>query len=170
MAIKVIEKNGAPDFRKIVTRLRSASGMDVRVGFIEGKKEERKDLTKQIIPGETNAHIGHIHEFGAPSRGIPARPFLVPAWRASEQFAIDSLGHAITMSLAGDKAFLKRTLGLVGQEVVKNAKNNIRAQVGFAPLSPKTLDYRDSIKFKGTKALIHTGQLLNAITYKVRDA
>ena len=169
MAIKVIEKNGAPDFRKIVTRLRSVSSLDVRVGFIQGVKQDRKDLTGQDS-GLTNASIAHVHEFGAPSRGIPARPFLGPAWRANEQFAIDRVGHAVTLSIAGKTDAVRKSLATVGMKVVADAKRNIVEQVGFAPLSPKTLDYRASIKFTGTKSLIHTGQLLNAITYKVRDA
>ena len=120
MAIKVIETNKAPDFRKIVTRLRSVSSLDVRVGFIKGVKQDRQTLIRQEV-GLTNASIAHVHEFGAPSRGIPARPFLAPAWRANEKFAIDSIGHAVTLSIAGKKDAVYRSLSAIGMKVVSDA-------------------------------------------------
>lgn len=166
---KLSEKDGTPNLRSVVTRLRAVSDLDVRIGFIKGVKSERQAITDHTEQFKTNASIAHTHEFGAPSRGIPARPFLIPAWNANIDFVNRTLGHAITLDLAGRKNEVQRALSLIGQKVVADAKMNIREQVGFAPLNEKTLQMRRFEKFKGTKALIRTGQMLNAITYKVHD-
>jgi hypothetical protein len=56
--------------------------------------------------------------------------------------------------------------GLLAQAAVKNW---MRKGEGFAPLSPRTIAARQRQGAQGTKPLIRTGQLLNAITYVVTD-
>ena len=117
-----------------------------------------------------NAALGFIHENGSPARNIPARPFLVPGMRDVEPQAVAMLEKPTADALTHGAAALEKgyeRAGLVCQAAVKK---RIVSQEGFAPLSPRTIAARQRKGYKGTKALIRTGQLLNSITYVVRRA
>lgn len=118
-----------------------------------------------------NAEIGYQNEFGSPAQRIPPRPHLVPATThavpqiasALERAAVEAFRVPPSRSL--DDGL--EEAGLLAQSAVKNY---IVAQTGFRPLSPYTLAQRAAIGFAGKKALIHTGQYLNSITYVIKDA
>ena len=117
-----------------------------------------------------NAALGFIHENGSPARNIPPRPFLVPGVRDAEPQAVAMLAVPTAEALTKGKYALAKgyeRAGLVCQAAVKK---RIVSQEGFAPLSPRTIAARERKGYKGTKALIRTGQLLNSITYVVRRA
>ena len=117
-----------------------------------------------------NAALGFIHENGSPARNIPPRPFLVPGVRDAEPQAVAMLAVPTAEALTKGKDALAKgyeRAGLVCQAAVKK---RIVSQEGFAPLSPRTIAARERKGYKGTKALIRTGQLLNSITYVVRRA
>jgi hypothetical protein len=73
-------------------------------------------------------------------------------------------GQALTDASAVDQAL--NAGGLVAQSSVKK---QIVSQEGFSPLKQGTLAARKRNGFNGTKALIRTGQLLNSISYVVRE-
>lgn len=117
----------------------------------------------------TNAALGFIHENGSPARNIPARPFLVPGVRAATPKCLAVLKQAGKVSLTlGPEALDKglNSAGLIAQSAVKK---RIVSQEGFAPLQPGTIMARKRKGFKGEKTLIRTGQLLNSITYVVKE-
>ena len=144
-------------------RLMKASGflrsMDVKVGIVGSKDSIRKDEPIQ------NAQIAAIQEFGSPVRNIPPRPFLVPALEANRAKCMNSLRNGLRDAFSGDDQAQKRSLS----QCRDKAKDIIRTQDDFEPLSPRTIKARQRIGFKGTKALIHTGQLLNSITFQVTE-
>ena len=110
-----------------------------------------------------NAGLGYIHEFGSALQNIPARPFLYPGViNAAEQIS----KHMIKAMDIGPEVAFNRA----GLSAVTSVKKMIRSQEGFEPLAPSTLAAREREGFKGTKALIHTGQLLNSVTYVIRKA
>jgi hypothetical protein len=116
----------------------------------------------------TNAALGYIHENGSPARNIPARPFLIPGVEEAAPKAIEAMkkfaAQGLTDPTAVDKGL--NAAGLIAQAAVKN---RIRNSVGFAPLAEGTLARRKAQGKSGTKPLIRTGQLLNSITYVVKD-
>ena len=148
-------------------RLMKASGflrsMDVKVGIVGSKDSIRKDEPIQ------NAQIAAIQEFGSPVRNIPPRPFLVPALEANRAKCMNFLRNGLRDAFSGDDQAQKRSLSQCGAAIRDKAKDIIRTQDGFEPLSPRTIKARHRIGFKGTKALIHTGQLLNSITFQVTE-
>lgn len=113
-----------------------------------------------------NATIAYINEYGSPKQNIPARPFLRPGVKAATQKNIKILKDA---AKKGDPKSIEKGLIAAGLNSVSSVKGYIIAQTNFAPLSPVTIAARERIGFSGTKALIHTGQLLNSITFVIRD-
>ena len=65
---------------------------------------------------------------------------------------------------------LKNALTIVGTGFRDQAKANIREQYKMKPLSEETLEMRRRRGLDRTKALIDTGQLLNAIHFRVINA
>lgn len=165
MAVKLVdfvEKDLG--YNKVVRSLMSLTDTDVLIGFIENQDEERKD-------GEpiNNATLAYIHEYGSHLRNIPRRPFLQPAFELKRDWAVKQIRTAINEALDGNKAALNRAFNIVGAGMRDQAKLNIRNQYKFAPLSDSTLKARRRRGVNRTKALIDTGQLLNAIHYRVID-
>lgn len=149
------------DVAKVLANIQAMTGKELLVG-IPAEKTARK--------GEpiTNASLGYIHENGSPARNIPARPFLVPGVKKATPKAIAAMkqlaGEALLDRNATDKAL--NAAGLVCQAQVKR---QIVSQDGFTALKAGTIAARRRSGAKGTKALIRTGQLLNSITYVVRE-
>lgn len=159
-----VSDSGDEAFRKLMKKIGLISDLDVKVGFVRGKKEARSDGML------TNALIGYVHEFGVPGK-IPARPFLLPAMRQkrSQVQATMREGLRVALGIAGDPRAINRAMGQCGALIRDQAKANIREQVGFEALAPETLRARARNGFKGTKALIRTGQLMGAIQFELTD-
>ena len=117
-----------------------------------------------------NASLGFIHEYGSPARNIPARPFLIPGVQDAEPQAVAMLAKPTGDALEKGVDVLAKGLERAGLVCQAAVKKRIVSQDGFAPLSPRTIAARQRKGYKGTKALIRTGQLLNSITYVIRKA
>ena len=117
-----------------------------------------------------NAALGFIHEHGSPARNLPARPFLVPGVRDAEAQAVGVLEKPTAEALTKGVDVLARGMEKAGLVCQAAVKKRIVSQEGFAPLSPRTIEARQRKGYKGEKALIRTGQLLNSVTYVVREA
>jgi phage gpG-like protein len=115
-----------------------------------------------------NATLAYIHENGSPARNIPARPFLKPGVASAKDKLINTLRVYAKQALT-DKSAIEKGLNAAGLVAQSAVKNRIRSGEGFAPLKPGTLAARRRKGAKGEKPLIRTGQLLNSITYVVRD-
>ena len=113
-----------------------------------------------------NAQLAYIHENGSPANNIPARPFLLLGVKDSYPKVIEIFKESVkNMTVAGE---MEKGLHKAGQISVDSVKKRIVNQVGFIPLAESTLIARQAKGFKGTKALIRTGQLLNSIKFVVR--
>ena len=115
-----------------------------------------------------NAALGFIHENGSPARNIPARPFLVPGVREATPKCLAVLKQYGKAALK-DPAQIEKGLNAAGLIAQAAVKKRIVSQEGFSPLKAGTLAARKRKGFKGEKALIRTGQLLNSITYVVKE-
>jgi len=118
--------------------------------------------------GETlsNAAIGYLQENGSTIKNIPPRPFLIPGVEAARPRAIDALEKYAGQALS-DPETIDKGLHAAGMIARDSVKQRIISQEGFEVLSDRTLKARRKKGFKGEKALIRTGQLLNSISYVV---
>jgi phage gpG-like protein len=164
-----------PAGQTLVSVVKRVDNLDALVKSVEAltKKEVLIGIPQsnaaRANPGPSNALLGYWHEFGAPGANIPARPFLFPAIRKSQERIVKILftaaqkigkGEAITPDV--DKAM--NSVGLIAST---EAKKIITAGIP-PPLKAATLAARRRKKFTGTKPLIVTGSLLRSITYVVR--
>lgn len=115
-----------------------------------------------------NAALGMIHENGSGIRNIPARPFLKPGVAAVSDKCANLLKTA-AQNAFDDKNAIDKGLNAVGLVAQASVKKRIVSQEGFTPLKAATIAARKRKGKQGEKALIRTGQLLNSITYVVRE-
>lgn len=115
-----------------------------------------------------NATILAINEFGSPVNNIPPRPVMAIGIRLAQdaiaaEFAKAAKG-AWTKGVAAINQYYERA-GIIASNSIKRVINE---QIDIEGPAEATLKGRESRGFKGTKALIVTGQLRNAITYVIR--
>jgi hypothetical protein len=116
----------------------------------------------------TNASLGYIHENGSPARNIPARPFLKPGVEQAAPKCAAVLGK-FAKTAFNNPSDIDKGLNAAGLIAQTSVKKRIVSGEGFAPLKEGTIAARKRSGAKGTKPLIRTGQLLNSITYVVRE-
>lgn len=124
------------------------SGAAVDVGFLSGA----------TYPSGVNvAKIAAIQEFGAPSRGIPPRPF----FRHMILSKAKEWPKAMAALLKANAYDSTKTMEQTGAAVKGQLQQSIRDLVS-PPLAPST------IAKKGfSKPLIDTGVMLRAVDYRV---
>lgn len=142
----------------------SLQNRETLVGIPE-EKANRKDDDDSI----NNATLLFINEFGSPANNIPPRPVMEIGIKKAQDEITNEMKRAATIGLSeGGKAVTQYfdRVGIIASKSIKNVINN---QIGIDPPSEATLKSRKSKGFKGTKSLIVTGQMRNAITYVVKD-
>jgi hypothetical protein len=159
MPVTYVHKN-AGAAKQLETRVNNLTRLAVKIGVLQ-------DTTKRKAEPQTNALLAYVHENGSPVKGIPARPFLRPALLSNADYIREKGAEGIEREILGEKNAARRCLAEVGMRVMLTAKSNITNQVGFKPLAANTLRARQKKGFDGTSALVHTGQLVNSIHYKV---
>ena len=147
--------------KKVLAAFSSLSVSNVLVGIPENKNS-REDNNNEM----NNATIGYIQENGSDLLGIPPRPFLVPAV-SNIQEKISNEFAAAAKAAFNNPDSLNKYFERIGIIASNEAKRIINSQEGFEEISAATLRRRIAEGFKGTKALIVTGQLRNSITYVV---
>ena len=129
---------------------------------------------RQNASDPSNATLAYIHEYGAPEANIPARPFLGPGIMDARAAVAEAFKQAGIQALK-DTASLRGTQG--GSAVEKGlhtagsiARDAVKAKVERGPfkaLSPRTLARRRAKGNAGTRPLLDTEQMYEAITYRV---
>lgn len=134
----------------------------VVVGYPEDKTVSRSG------GGITNASLAYIQDRGSPANNIPPRPFLQPGVDAVTLPIQKRLAQGATAALDGDEGGVDKSLNAAGL----TAQAGVRAYItngAFTPLKPGTIKGRRRKGFMGTKPLIVTGQLRNAVNYSLRN-
>jgi hypothetical protein len=134
----------------------------VVVGYPEDKNVSRRG------GGITNASLAYIQDKGSPARNIPPRPFLQPGVEAVELPVQKRLAQGARAALDGDEAGVDKSLNAAGLTAQAGVRSFI-TNGNFAPLKPSTIKGRQRKGFAGTKPLIVTGQLRNAVNYSLRN-
>ena len=135
----------------------------VVVGYPEDKSVSRSDAA-----GITNASLAFIQDRGSPANHIPPRPFLQPGVESVENPIQKRLAQGARAALDGDEGGVDKSLNAAGL----TAQAGVRAYItngNFTPLKPGTIKGRQRKGFMGTKPLIVTGQLRNAVNYSLRN-
>jgi len=138
------------DLRLIMKRI---SGMQARVevGVPAGPREKG---------GASSALVASVHEFGAPSRGIPQRSFLRAGIEKSLPQLI-ALNGANLAAIGRGQMDIQTALGRLGQAAAGAVKREI-IEGTFTPLKPATIRRK-----KSSRPLVDTGQMRQSVTYEV---
>ena len=131
-------------------------------------KKRLKKLAKKAayigLPESTNGELlmrGAVHNFGSPSQGIPARPWLKEGAQEGVEKYKNFAAANISKVALGDMS-VDQYHGLLGEIAKAEVQKYIR-DGNFTPLSAATIEKKGS-----SKPLIDTGQMRNAITYEVK--
>lgn len=133
------------------------------------------DATREDEKGEpeesgqiNNAALMAINEFGSPLNNIPARPVMAIGIRNAQDAIAETMKVGTQKALSKGLEQLSITYNRVGIIASTSIKKAINSQEGIDEPSEATLAARKARGFKGTKALLVTGQLRNSITYVVQ--
>ena len=149
--VKVVDRG----LRKIVRNMKAADGIRTAIGIQGSEAGADHD-------GMTNATLGAIHEFGAPSVGIPQRSFIGATFDANrkkyERYLSNGIGKAI--DTGGQPAHAFELTGELHKSDIINAINS-----GIAPpLAARTIARKGS-----SKQLIDSGQLKGSLTVRTEN-
>ena len=146
--------------------------------FNEIIKSFKRDAVLVGIPEDENgrnddAPIGNaallaINNFGSPINNIPARPVMQIGIKNAQTEIAAAFREGAKQALSKGLAALSVTYNRVGIIASNSVKKAINSQEGIDPPSEATLKAREAKGFKGTKALVVTAQMRNAITYVVK--
>ena len=149
----IIHKKYAGGVKGLLERIAALGDPKVYVGI--------PSSTNQRQGASNNATIAAVHELGAPSRGIPARPFLIPTIQNNADKYTNLMAQGFRNALQDKEkaAEVYEKIGLVASSDVKDYI--VSGQ--FVPLKQSTIDRKGS-----SKPLISTGELRNSISYEVK--
>ena len=145
--------------------------------FNELVKQFRRDAVLVGIPQGSvrkddeinNATLLAINEFGSPMNNIPPRPVMSIGIRKAQDEIAEQFRTAVKDVLKKGGAAIRTYYERAGIVAANSIKKVINAQDGIKPPAASTLSSRKSKGFAGTKSLIVTGQMRNAITYVVKE-
>jgi hypothetical protein len=123
-------------------------GAALKVGFLEGATYE---------DGTPVATIAAIQNWGAPSRGIPPRPFFTNMVRDKS----DGWGPALGRIMEANDFDARQSLALMGEGIAGQLRQSI-VDTNSPPLAQSTIDRKGF-----SKPLIDTSHMLNSIDYEV---
>lgn len=130
-------------------------------------RKKKSEATRSEEP-ITNAAILAINNFGSPVNNIPPWPVMSIGIRAAQDEIADQFKAAAINTLKVGLPALDTYYNRIGIIAANSIKQTINDQEGAPDLAESTLRARKYRNFKGTKRLIVTGQMRNAITYVVR--
>lgn len=140
-----------------------------RDAVLVGIPEEDASREQDGTPGPiNNAALLAINEFGSPANNIPARPAMAIGIKNAQAEIAEQLRKGAIMAFSKGFAAIDTYYQRAGFVASSSIKKVINSQEGLKAPAPATLDAREARGFKGTKALLVTAQLRNAITFVVK--
>ena len=162
----IVKTNLIDAFNK---KIESLLKRNVYVGIPSAKKTRKKVKGDSSID---NAELGYIHEKGSPQRNIPPRPFLIPGVEEAGEKVSKILG-ASAMNIK-DIESIDIALNKAGLAASQTVKRRITQSTDIEELKASTVKARERRKSRKRtgemKPLIDTGQMINSITYVVRES
>lgn len=135
----------------------------VLVGIPQDKTQRK---THDMI---NNATLLAINNFGSAAANIPARPVMNIGIKNAQADIAEQFKLAVQKSFQQGINALNIYYNRAGIIASNSIKKAINSQEGIDGPAESTLATRKSQGFSGTKALIVTGQMRNAITYVVKS-
>lgn len=152
------------EFNEVIARFKNDA---VLVGIPEDKTDR-----KEVGP-INNATLLALNHFGSENIGIPPRQPLTTGIRNAQPAIAEQFKIAAQSILKdGPKAITKyyERAGSIAASSVKKVINDQEGIQAPAASTLKARQYLTKAGFSGTKALIVTGQMRNAITHVVKSA
>jgi len=150
-------------FNQVIAQFKNDAVL-VGIPADEGERENGDPIS--------NAAILAINHFGSDAAHIPPRPVLSIGIRKSQAAIAEQFKICAQNVLKQGPAALTKYYERAGIIASNSVKKVINEQDGIAPPSEATLKARKYITasgFKGTKALVVTGQMRNAITWVLQS-
>lgn len=113
--------------------------------------------------GITMAQLASIHEFGAPSAGIPERSFLRSAIIEGQEGISNLISQGVSVYLRDGKQIDLQFYDRIGLYASNLVKDKI-VRGPFVPLKEATIERKGS-----SKPLVDTGALRQSITWVTRN-
>ena len=153
------------EVNKYTKQMKKLAGQEVVVGIpTDANKNHVSDEGTMI----TLAQLGATHEYGAPDANIPQRSFLrIPLSKNSKEIFKVMEKDLKFSEINTDKALGK--LGAKGQSIVLEAFST-QGNGKWEALRPDTIKNRKDKGVSGVSILRDTSQLMQGITFEVRDA
>jgi hypothetical protein len=150
---RVTKDTGNKNLEKLRKQLKN-SGKVVQVGFPDSEIHEG---------GQSVAFIASVHEYGAPSAGVPERPFLKPSIIQGKKDQL-RLNKINLVKILHNQIDFDTALGQLG-EMAKGQVQLYIVNGHFVPLKPRTVARKGS-----SKPLIYTGQMRQSVAWEIEDA
>jgi hypothetical protein len=154
--VTVVKDVDPKKYADLMRRFAELAGHSVMVGIPEGENGR----TDEDEIG--SAGILAVHEFGAPNLGIPERSVVRRAIRENIGKYRKLNEQNLRKVVRGDMS-VAQALGILGAVAAGDVQLTIR-NADLAPLKPETIRRKGS-----SKPLIDTGQVIQSITFEVRD-
>lgn len=139
-------------FREIASRVEGLNHVRVHVGIFVGEL----------------AYIGLIHEFGWEPSNIPERSWLRSTF-VDRRREIAAMKARVAAGVISGALTAERAMSILGEFAVQLVKEQIikHGPSIWEPLRPETIRRKSRGGKRKEKPLIDTGQMLNAITYRI---
>ena len=151
--------DGMAKFKKDILALKSKSVM-VGIPDDNDSRNEGKPYG--------NAQIAYVQTNGSDLHNIPPRPFVEPGVEGIQEELATDLRDAARQVLSHGPGVLETAYEKVGIKGQNAVKRYLTDSSHFQGISDATKAARKRAGFLGTKPLIWTAQMLNAVTYVVR--
>ncbi|UUM20876.1 hypothetical protein [Mycoavidus sp. SF9855] len=142
---------------RLLDRIKALGQHEIFVGVISSTAHRDSEKTSL-----NNAQIAAVHEYGAPNKGIPARPFLRTTLIKNKQAYTDGLATQMRKAVRQHQS-PEQAYQVVGLKAASDVQHEIR-HGAHTPLKAATIKRK-----KSSQPLIDIGQLHQSITYIVRD-
>nr|BAL52634.1 hypothetical conserved protein [uncultured prokaryote] len=165
----VVGKNTVPlesSLASLGLKIAKVTKGSAQAGYFRGARYRSEPLAKP----PTLATIAAVHQFGAPSRNIPARPFVTQGMKIGKGKIVKT--SSVALRAAVRTGANKAALILIAESMRSALQDGIDYGK-FVPLKQRTIEARRmrlralGIRGTSTKPLIFTGQLRNRVEYRV---
>lgn len=154
-AIKEVDR-GWDALKKMAKTLQQGDSF-AKVGFLEEGPGGQGHSD-----GLTNGALGAIHEFGAPSVGIPERSFIRSTFEERKPEYLEILRKRLP-DVYAQRLNIERLLNLLGAKAAADIKKRVTAGDSIPPPNaPATVAQKGS-----DRTLVDTGRMVGAISYAV---
>lgn len=159
---RVVRKSNAGAWARLSAAVKTLKGTELQVGWFE---------TARYPNGVPVAYVATIHEFGSPSRNIPARPFMRPTIAREKENWIEFIEQESRKIMQGRQTApqMLEMLGLsISGEIARSISEVTQPPLKESTIAAKRRKLADQTTTGALdKPLVETGLMLESVTYVV---